>query len=223
MAVAELKELAADIKKNGLRQPIVLYKQWLLDGRNRQEACQLAGVTPTFVEWDEKGTTLDFVLSQNLHRRHLTGDQKREIIARVLRDNPAQSDRSVGQKTDTDHKTVAKVRRRLETGGEIPHQTSRVGADGKAQTVSARVITPPPEPAPKPVSYKLHTPEEANGPEAVLDAKYRAVASLLQGALDKLDLLPASRKAPQDRPAFRDLRAAFKRLLASARRAGVTG
>src|SRR5262249_42861997 len=44
MSEPELRELGEDIKANGLRTPIVVYKDKLLDGRNRLDAMELVGV-----------------------------------------------------------------------------------------------------------------------------------------------------------------------------------
>jgi hypothetical protein len=71
----ELQELADDIRENGLRHPIVLYQGKILDGRNRLLACEIAGVEPRFVEWDGKGSPVEWVVSENLVRRHLTSSQ----------------------------------------------------------------------------------------------------------------------------------------------------
>jgi ParB-like chromosome segregation protein Spo0J len=80
---APLGELAADIERNGLREPIVVYQGLLLDGRNRLRGCELAGVEPRFVEWDGQGSLIGFVLSRNLHRRHLNESQRAIVAARA--------------------------------------------------------------------------------------------------------------------------------------------
>ena len=72
----ELRELAADIEENGLLEPIVLHPDGrILDGRNRWTACKLADVEPRTVQWDGSQGEVSFVLSLNLHRRHLTSSQ----------------------------------------------------------------------------------------------------------------------------------------------------
>ena len=76
----ELDALREDIKTNGLRQPIVLHKGMILDGGNRYRACIDAGVEPSFIDFD--GSNLvSFVLSANLHRRHMTAPQQAAIVA----------------------------------------------------------------------------------------------------------------------------------------------
>jgi len=42
MTDIELRELAADIQKNGLLEPVVLYHGVVLDGRNRLAACKFS-------------------------------------------------------------------------------------------------------------------------------------------------------------------------------------
>jgi DNA N-6-adenine-methyltransferase (Dam) len=74
-----LSELAEDIKANGLLNSVVLFEGKVLDGRNRTIACKAANTTPTFIEWKESGSPTSWVISQNLHRRHLTASQKAVI------------------------------------------------------------------------------------------------------------------------------------------------
>jgi ParB-like chromosome segregation protein Spo0J len=73
----ELAELADDIRANGLRHPIVLYQDRILDGRNRYAACQRHRVAPEFVKFDgDDKAALALVLSDNYHRRNVTKSQR---------------------------------------------------------------------------------------------------------------------------------------------------
>lgn len=76
----EFSALVADIRANGLRQPIVLHDGMILDGGNRFRACEQAGVAPEFVEFEGE-SIVSFVLSANLHRRHMTAGQRAAIVA----------------------------------------------------------------------------------------------------------------------------------------------
>lgn len=76
-----LEKMVEDIERNGLQNPIVLYEGKILDGRNRYKACQIAGLDPIFSE--HQGDPLSFVLSANLHRRHLTESQRAMIAGKI--------------------------------------------------------------------------------------------------------------------------------------------
>ena len=80
MSEDDLDLMAADIKINGLKAPIILDNGKIVDGRNRLEACKRVGVTPSFMEWSGEGNVVDWIFSVNLHRRHLT-DRQRAIVA----------------------------------------------------------------------------------------------------------------------------------------------
>jgi len=79
----EVAELADDICTFGQRVPIVMLDGMILDGRNRLAACRLAEVEPEFVEY-EGDDPLNFVLSHNLHRRHLTESQRAMVAAKIV-------------------------------------------------------------------------------------------------------------------------------------------
>ena len=72
--------LVADIRANGLREAITLHDGLILDGGNRYRACLKAGVEPKFRKFDG-GNVVTFVLSTNLHRRHMTPGQQAAIVA----------------------------------------------------------------------------------------------------------------------------------------------
>jgi len=75
MGKAELAALAEDIRKNGLRNPIVVQGGVLIDGRNRLAACEIAEVYPTRVEY-EGDSPVSYIISANLLRRNLDKGQK---------------------------------------------------------------------------------------------------------------------------------------------------
>jgi hypothetical protein len=166
MSPAELKELADDIKKNGLHTPIVMWETddpddpdhpdyYLLDGRNRLDAMALAGLLDVdgykLFELKHSATFLKraalrnsrgpyaAALSLNVHRRHLTADQKRDLIAKVLKAKPEDSNRQIASAVKVDHKTVGAVRSEMEGRGEIPHVEKRADTKGRKQPASKTV------------------------------------------------------------------------------------
>src|SRR6516165_9180036 len=130
----DFNKLAADIKLHGLRQHIVLYKGQILDGNNRYRACELAGIKPTFADFTGiDADARNYVISANIHRRHLHPDDRKRIVAELLKLEPTKSDRQLGEETKLDHKTVGAVREKLVATGEIPQLDKTTGADGKTR------------------------------------------------------------------------------------------
>ena len=84
MTPEEYQALREDIKANGLLEPIKTWQGKIIDGRSRFQACKELGITPRFQEWDGKGSLLQYVVSLNLHRRHLTASQKAAVAAGLL-------------------------------------------------------------------------------------------------------------------------------------------
>src|SRR6516162_940098 len=175
MSESELRELGEDIKENGQRVQVVLWKDpspggeyWLIDGRNRLDAMELAGLCvfdkigrQRFYWRLMDGDPYEQVLSLNLLRRNLTDEQRRELIAKIIKAKPEASDRAIAKQVERDHKTVAKVRRKLESTGEVSPVQKRVGADGKQRKSRAprpKVVAPPP----KPVEHRVTESAEAS-------------------------------------------------------------
>lgn len=84
MTDEEFAALKADIAEHGQREPIWLHDNKIVDGRNRYKACVALGVTPKFRTWDGKGSLVQFVLSLNLHRRHLSSSQRGALAVEIL-------------------------------------------------------------------------------------------------------------------------------------------
>lgn len=78
----EFDELVADIAAHGQRDAIVLTPDGqLLDGRNRWRACAKAGVDPA--TRTEAAEPWAYVISTNVHRRHLNESQRAMLATRI--------------------------------------------------------------------------------------------------------------------------------------------
>jgi hypothetical protein len=165
MTAEELKTTGADIVKNGLTSPIVLWRanpkspKQLLDGRNRLDAIELVTGLPVRFEQDGSFGTEDkkfhaspcyarildhrvdpwaYVTSANILRRHLTAEQRQHALIALIARTPEKSDRQLGKEIGVDHKTIASARAKGETTGEISPVEKRVGKDGKARKQPAK-------------------------------------------------------------------------------------
>src|SRR2546430_9180645 len=130
----EFDALVADIKTNGQRDPIVLYQGKILDGRNRYRACLAAGVGLKLSKHEDNspyiGDPVAYVVSKNIHRRHLTAEQKRELLIKIIASAPEKSDRRHAKEIGVDHKTVGAARAKGEDAGSIPHVETRTDTRG---------------------------------------------------------------------------------------------
>ena len=81
----EFLALVEDIKENDLREPIVVYEDKILDGRNRALALEISGreIKDAHFKKYYGNDPIGFVLSANLHRRHLNESQRAMIGAKM--------------------------------------------------------------------------------------------------------------------------------------------
>lgn len=75
-------DLVADVKRNGVREPIWMYQHQILDGRNRYRAAKQAGRDVEIRSY-EGDNAVSFVISLNLHRRHLNESQRAAVAAKL--------------------------------------------------------------------------------------------------------------------------------------------
>jgi N6-adenosine-specific RNA methylase IME4 len=88
MEGAAFDALRDDIAANGLIDPIWIFEEKLLDGRNRVKACIAAGIDihPTMIKQFDvatMGDPLQWVISKNLKRRHLDEGQRSYVAAKI--------------------------------------------------------------------------------------------------------------------------------------------
>jgi hypothetical protein len=150
MSPDELKALGEDIKKNGMQLPVAVWAAdansdcyFLLDGRNRLDAMEAVDLKVIPKDWEPNSWPFrdrvvselllgcghmevaatdpyEYVLSVNIHRRHLNAEQKRDLIAKVIKAKPEASNRQIAKQVKADDKTVGKVRREMEATADIP-------------------------------------------------------------------------------------------------------
>lgn len=87
MEERELHALADDIQKHGQQEPIKCVDGKIIDGRNRFMACTLAEIEPR-MEDIKVSDALDYVMSTNLHRRHLGETQRAWVGANIALNHP---------------------------------------------------------------------------------------------------------------------------------------
>ena len=98
----ELKKLGEDIKANGLKETVTLWREaegkpvYLLDGRNRLAAMDLVGMgtainTPLTVTLSDVDP-VSFIISKNIRRRHLTKAEIADLIVMVVKADFAKSE-----------------------------------------------------------------------------------------------------------------------------------
>ena len=83
----ELMDLAADIKQNGVREPIVMHEGMILDGYHRAKACHHLKIHFPTREFDPFGDfdAVEFVISANALRRHLAPGDRAQAIVEALK------------------------------------------------------------------------------------------------------------------------------------------
>ena len=77
LSARELADLSDDIAAHGQREPVVIHRNMILDGRNRYRACRLKGLPVRYEQFPgTNDEALDYVISKNVYRRHLSSSQR---------------------------------------------------------------------------------------------------------------------------------------------------
>lgn len=108
MADKELSALAEDIKQNGLQNKIILHEGKILDGRNRFQACRMAGIKPQYEEYNG-ADPMRTIISLNLRRRHLDESQRAVVAARVANMTKSDAGKLYGRGMDSIGKSAEAI------------------------------------------------------------------------------------------------------------------
>lgn len=119
--------------------PVTVFEvdgRWLLaDGFHRHAAAVMLGRRTLRAEVREGSINdaLDYVAGANLHHGlPLSRSERRRAIEVKLRLHHERSDRHLAEELGVGRELVAKIRRHLIEGGQIPAGSTRIGADGKS-------------------------------------------------------------------------------------------
>ena len=118
------ENLKVDIAKNGILEPILLFEDRILDGRNRYRAGKAVGhsfAAANFRMFD--GTYAEaeaYVFSTNFLRRQMTNAQKQEVIRKMIEKYPDDSNRQIARRCG-----ITSHRQRWRCQGENARAKSR--------------------------------------------------------------------------------------------------
>jgi N6-adenosine-specific RNA methylase IME4/ParB-like chromosome segregation protein Spo0J len=199
-----LEQLADDIRAHGLLEPITLLDGAILDGRNRHEACLIAGVPPRFEDYTGS-TPYSWVASKNSQRRDLTEGERAEAGLKLAPGIMAEVECERRKKQrETLISTLAKSESVPPSReGETPVRTDEglVSSDDEVSEQDRDEASAPP-PAPKPAPRRDHSAETASivaakvglsraTMERAMEVQKNAPEMVEQGALRKMPVKTA--------------------------------
>lgn len=145
--------LVADIRENGLREPITLFEGKILDGRNRYFAMLEIDrefgpdtAPKMFVQFNGDDA-LEWVVSKNLHRRHLKASQRALIAAEIANlpsisngSSPGVSVHKASKIMNVSERTIHRARKLIRRDPKIASAiragTKQVGEESNQKTLT---------------------------------------------------------------------------------------
>ncbi len=183
-----------DIRCHKQSEPIVLWKKQLIDGRHRLRACNELGIKPIVVDIPSSDDPLVYVLSHNLHRRHLSTSQRAMIAAKIATLSHGGDRRSTDQDANLRLETAASllnvsprsvnsakkviehgskaVQKAVEQGNLAVSAAAELATSGATKTEQTQAVKGGQEaikevlkkPVPEPIPQAVHHPKEMAGP-----------------------------------------------------------
>ena len=227
----EFKAFVEDLKNNGQREPVIVHQGMVLDGCNRVRACQELKVAVKQKPF-EGGDPISFVLSVNLHRRHLNETQRGIVAAKVANmrrggkeANPSKdgidktSQEQAAKLLNVSVKTVERASKLISSGTP---ELVRAAEQGKVKVSAAKkLLEKSKEEQQKLINEKkgdvvqaiqsLKSPDTRNA-ETVLNDAY---ANLEEKLINKLQEFPSNKAKEQADVTIGKLKATVKTMLAA--------
>ena len=167
LTVEELAQLEASVLANGIQVPVLVDEHDVpIDGHNRLALAQKHGLEcPRIVrEGLTEREKIELSISLNIDRRHLTREQKRELIATSIAAAPELTDREHARRTGASPTTVGAVRAKLEESGEVSKLDTRTDPRGYEQPAAKPQVQRVTET--QTIKHVTETPVEAPTPAA---------------------------------------------------------
>lgn len=183
MSAEDFAALVEDIKANGQREPVMVYEGMVLDGWHRYRACLQIGAKPQQFTFPADKDPVAFVLSHNLHRRHLTPSQRAAAVVACTAwappHRPKKAETVSGFSRDADMAKVAGTSDRTIRDAKVAHKAGLTDAvkDGALTAHEAAKVArgrgadkPASKPAAK-TKRELPKPQEPEANEQLAEAQ----------------------------------------------------
>lgn len=197
MSDEDFQALVDDIDNNGQREPVMIFEGMILDGWHRYRACTSLGMEVTKFEF--KGDDpVSFVMSSNLHRRHLTASQRAAAVVACTQWRPvgkAKPETISGLQTEKEMARVAGTSDRTIRDAKMAHKaglTDVVKSGAMTANEAAKVARGTIEKASKPaitVEVKQAPADDEGAPD---QAEFDSLAAAEKAEMAAMRLLLAS-------------------------------
>ena len=134
MSDDDYRALKADIARRGQLNPITVQHDQVLDGRHRWRACCELGILCHVRDLAAGVDPVDYVVSQNLHRRQLSTEQRAMVAAKIANLGPGRPSKENGS---DDPISLEDAAQRLQVGRATVSRAKQVIEHGSPELVAA--------------------------------------------------------------------------------------
>lgn len=130
-----------DIRKNGFQQDVTIYKGQILDGRNRYKAAieldMLDELPICEIDDDTDFNPYQWVISRNLHRRHLNESQRSIVGAKYARLKHGDNQHTMNEDGPIGLSTIQEAANAVQVGTTTIKRAKTVLANGSQELIEA--------------------------------------------------------------------------------------